>query len=749
MIPPFISNRWRPVGALLASLMATAALAGPDRGPDHRNFPKLQFHGQSRGQEAVELLGNSLPNVAQAYGLEAFALRVMLNGDNTLAVDRSGRLHYTEPAAGAISPASGVAVQALAPLADTFLLHSRPSAKRIIYLDFNGHVLTGTAWNTYSPTTPATINAPAWSSDADPTTFNDAERTKIQYIWQRVAEDYAPFDVDVTTELTSEDQITRSSVSDQYYGSRVLISPISSYFGSYGGIAYVGAFDSIGDYYKPALVFPENLGPNGESYIAEATSHELGHNLGLGHDGTPSSGYYSGHGNWAPIMGVGYYVSIVQWSKGEYANANNLQNDLAIIAGYVGYRPDDHGNTAAAATYLLPAGNQLSAAGVITSSSDVDVFEFSTGAGVIAIGLDPDNRSGNLDILAELRDSAGSLVASSNPLGALNASFNLSLNAGTYFIHLRGTGEGSATDTGYSAYGSIGQYTIDGTVVPPGPQPPVAVATATPTVVAPTQPVTFNGTGSFDPDGGSILGYSWSFSDGSTGTGATMAKSFATYGSYTATLTVTDDEGEVGSTTVSVRVNSLPVAGISVSPGTSGFAPLALSFSGSSSTDSDGTISAYSWNFGDGTTGSGISVSKTYNNAGSYTVLLTVTDNNGATGTKTVVITATQNPALVIRVWSIGLTVQSVPGGKTVRATVKITNLNGAAVSGVNVSGQWTGLVTGSGSAVTSATGDAVITSAKTKKSGPVTFKVTGVNRSGYTYSAADSMVSSATITVP
>ena len=141
--------------------------------------------------------------------------------------------------------------------------------------------------------------------DADNTTFSDAELTRIQAIWQRVAEDFAPFNVDVTTDFRGEDYLTRSSSSDQVYGMRALISPISSYVGAYGGIAYLGVFGNVGDAYKPALIFPENLGPNGEKYIAEAISHEVGHTLGLNHDGTSTQGYYSGQGSgatdWAPL----------------------------------------------------------------------------------------------------------------------------------------------------------------------------------------------------------------------------------------------------------------------------------------------------------------------------------------------------------------------------------------------------------------------------------------------------------------
>ncbi len=79
-----------------------------------------------------------------------------------------------------------------------------------------------------------------------------------------------------------------------------------------------------GTYYKPALVFPERLG-NSDRYIAEAAAHECGHTLGLLHDGTTTgTEYYAGHGTgatgWAPIMGNGYYKSLTQWSKGEYAS---------------------------------------------------------------------------------------------------------------------------------------------------------------------------------------------------------------------------------------------------------------------------------------------------------------------------------------------------------------------------------------------------------------------------------------------
>eukprot|EP00808_Paulinella_micropora_P024020 g17995.t1 len=95
-----------------------------------------------------------------------------------------------------------------------------------------------------------------------------------------------------------------------------------------GGVAYVDVFGSTSyaSYYSPALVF--NKGTVG---VPEAISHEFGHNLGLSHDGTSSS-HGAGELYWAPIMGVGYYGNILQRSKGEYLDANQLQDDLAIIS---------------------------------------------------------------------------------------------------------------------------------------------------------------------------------------------------------------------------------------------------------------------------------------------------------------------------------------------------------------------------------------------------------------------------------
>ena len=134
-----------------------------------------------------------------------------------------------------------------------------------------------------------------YSLDGDDASFSSTELASIAAIWRRVAEDFAPFDVDVTTESPASFGPTTG---------RILVTRDSDANGNAmpaqgaGGVAYVGVFGtSYYGSYSPALVYFNNLGGGREDYVSEAASHEMGHNLSLSHDGTASSGYYGGHGS--------------------------------------------------------------------------------------------------------------------------------------------------------------------------------------------------------------------------------------------------------------------------------------------------------------------------------------------------------------------------------------------------------------------------------------------------------------------
>ncbi len=147
----------------------------------------------------------------------------------------------------------------------------------------------------------------------------------------------------------------------------------------------------------------------------------------------------------------------------------------------------------------------------------------------------------------------------------------------------------------------------------------------------------FNAGNSSDVDG-SIASFAWDFGDFSgAGSGQSIDHAYASSGRFTVRLTVTDDEGATGQTTQAVTANIPPTADFTfLSADTEAPGLLNVTFSGAASSDSDGSIATYSWAFGDETpAGNGAATQHSYGIQGSYEVTLTVTDNFGATGTKT------------------------------------------------------------------------------------------------------------------
>ncbi len=522
-------------------------------------FPSLQLNRHVRGEEAIGVLGSRLPEVAAWYGKTTDELARLLRHDRTLWVSPTGRLFNvceleTPLAAGAdAAAADSIRSQTVSyPLDQTFKLHSLTGSQRTIYLDFNGETVSGTAWNA-SFNGGATIVAAPFSLDGDRTTFSASELQMIQNVWKRVAEDYAPFDVDVTTEEPLPEALIRSSSSDTQYGNRVVITP-TNFYPNAGGVSYVGTFNEVGEYYKTSWAF-SNMLANGEKYIAEACSHENGHSAGLSHEGTTGGTvYYEGQGDWAPIMGNSYYKNVTQWAKGEYTGANNKEDQLQIMQNYgLSYYADDHGNAADSATLFAGSG-AISAYGFIERNTDVDVFSFLAGAGPILLDIAPSPIGPDLKILAELRDGGGNLIASSS-LSNLGASINTTVSAGLYYLSVSGIGSGDPASTGYSNYASLGQYFISGTFTNPGSlKPPIAVISASPVSGEAPLAAVFSASGSIDEDG-SIASYSWNFGDGSAvSTDPNPSHSFTSAGSYKVVLTVTDNDGLMGSSSVTVTV---------------------------------------------------------------------------------------------------------------------------------------------------------------------------------------------------
>ncbi len=151
----------------------------------------------------------------------------------------------------------------------------------------------------------------------------------------------------------------------------------------------------------------------------------------------------------------------------------------------------------------------------------------------------------------------------------------------------------------------------------------------------------FDGSASSDADG-TIVSYDWDFGDGSTGTGVKPMHTYISGGTFTIVLTVTDDAGTTGKaySTATIGLGNLPPVANIKGPYT-GTVGVALKFDGSVSNDPDGSISSYSWDFGDSTTGTGAKPSHIYTSAHVYNVTLTVTDDIGASNSATTTATIT------------------------------------------------------------------------------------------------------------
>jgi hypothetical protein len=478
----------RIVKTLAVAIISTAYLVMlPGMSNAKQPGPPFSFPGGKRGQQAIDTLRERLPEVASRYGKSAKKLKKTLLHDKDLWLDPADNLLYLcsfdiSEADALPEPAESAIPTGPFPLSQTFQLHSQPGASKVIYLDFDGHTTSGTIWNS-NFNGGADIIAIPYDFDGKNASFSDTELSRIQNIWARVAEDFAMYDIDVTTEDPGIEALRRSGSGDNFYGIRVVITPTSSWYGSAGGVAYIGSFDWTSD--TPTFVFSNILGNGNENYVSEAIAHETGHTLGLVHDGTTSgTTYYAGHGNWAPIMGNSYYKAVTQWSKGEYAGANNTEDDLAVMLNNgASYRTDDHGDWIDSATMLR--GDILDGNGIIERTGDMDVFGFQTDAGNILINVDPANLDPNLDILVQVLDDGGNIMGEDGQLNILPASLNLNLPAGTYYISIDGAGTGNP-DTGYTDYASLGQYFISGQL-PTSQFPPDAPSNLTATTNSASQ----------------------------------------------------------------------------------------------------------------------------------------------------------------------------------------------------------------------------------------------------------------------
>lgn len=334
-------------------------------------------------------------------------------------------------------------------------LNSYPSATATIFLDFDGHSVESVYWNNGNPFNCAGSG------------MTDAQITEA---FHRVAEDYRPFDLNITTDSTVflAAPLTRRV--------RIIVTTTSSWYAAgYSGVAFGGSFIEGDD--NPGFVFSDRLGTANTKRIAETISHESGHTVNLSHQSKYggacnlieqySTGYGTGETGWAPIMGNSQSVNknFSNWNNGPTPDGCGYTEDnLTIITtlnGF-GYRTDDYGETLNAGTYAI-LGNSFNTSGVITTNTDKDAFKFTMNSNsnfhliVSPFSVASGYAGANLDVAVELYNSSATLIRTYDPLTTLSVTIDTILTAGTYYIRVLGAGNNNI-----GAYGSLGSYTITG-----------------------------------------------------------------------------------------------------------------------------------------------------------------------------------------------------------------------------------------------------------------------------------------------
>ena len=252
-------------------------------------------------------------------------------------------------------------------------------------------------------------------------------------------------------------------------------------------------------------------------------------------------------------------------------------------------------------------------------TTDEDIALVRVAPGVLGNDTDPDGDTLTAVLVGDVTSGTLTLTAD----GSFSYIPNANYNGSDSFTYVTNDG---TTDSNLATVSITINPVNDPPVADPGGPYPGTASIA----------LSVDGSASSDPDG-SIVSHVWDFGDGAIASGSVASHTYVTGGTFTITLTVTDDGGASNSATTTATILAPPVADAG-GPYT-GVIGAPVSLTGAASSDPDGSITSYAWNFGDSASGTGITIGHTYGSAGTYTVTLTVTDDDGFTATDTAIAT--------------------------------------------------------------------------------------------------------------